>query len=158
WYTEPASDYRFKLTFKQGQRMTDQPVLVATIQATTAEHYLGKSALQIQIDARDEVSTTKAAYKASIDSEGSRDKFSPLVLEPADYYHGFAMKIDPAYYKLPEMGELIFEQWWQGSPYHPPVSLVIVNPADCQKRGWSDAGRDGNFVLMLRDDEHNALN
>jgi hypothetical protein len=158
WYTEPSSDYRFKLTFKQGQRMTEKPVVVGTIQSVTSEHYLGNSALQIQIDARDEIDTTKAAYKASIDSENSRDKFSPLVTQPADYFHGFAMKIDAGFYQLPATGELIFEQWWQGSPYHPPVSLVIVTPADCAVHGWTDAGHDGNFALMLRDDEHNALN
>ncbi|HZZ29999.1 MAG TPA: heparin lyase I family protein, partial [Pirellulales bacterium] len=127
------------------------------IQTVTAEHYSGNSALQIQIDGRDEIDTTKAAYKASIDSVTSYDKFSPRVLEPADFYHGFAMKIDPSYYKLPATGDLLFEQWWQGSPYHPPVSLVIVSPADCAAHGWNNTGRNGNFALILRDDEHDAL-
>ena len=156
-YAEPSSDRQFKLTFKQGQRMTPEPVLVATVSTTTAQHYLGSTALQIQIDARDEVETTKAAYKASIDSASSRDKFAPSVGKPADWYHGFAMKIDPDYCKLPDRGELLFEQWWQGSPFHPPVSLVVVNQHDAAARDWLDAGPSGNFALMLRDDEHNAL-
>src|SRR5262249_16999543 len=137
WYIESGSDYRFKLTFKQGQRMTPEPVLVATVQTSDAEHYAGKSAIQIQIVARDEINTVKPSYKASIDSRTWHDKFSPLVLKPADYYHGFVMKIDPDYYQLPSTKELLFEQWWQGSPYHPPVSLVIVSPADCAARGWN---------------------
>ncbi|HEY2881402.1 MAG TPA: heparin lyase I family protein [Pirellulales bacterium] len=157
-YTEPGSDYHFKLTFKQGQRSTPQPVLVATIRTTTAEHFRGKSALQMQIVDRDEVDTVKAAYKVSIDSEGPRDKFSPLVKEPKDWYHGFAMKIDADYFKLPEQGELLFEQWWQSSPFHPPVSMVIVGPKDATAHGWNDAGPNGHFALLLRDDEHNALN
>jgi hypothetical protein len=157
-YTEPSSSYRFKLTFKQGERNTSEPVLVGALKTTQAEHFRGESAIQIQIDARDEVKSTKAAYKVSIDNVGGHDRFTPLVAKPVDWYHGFAMKIDPAYYKLPDTGELLFEQWWQGTPFHPPVALVIVNPKDCAAKGWTDAGIDGNFALMLRDDDHNALN
>ncbi len=162
-YTEPSSTYRYKLTFKQGQRTTAEPVLVGTLKSTNTEHFRGEAAIQIQINARDEIGTTKAAYKVSIDSVGGHDKFTPQVsvksaAVPVDWYHGFAMKIDPSCYKLPDVGELIFEQWWQGSPFHPPVALVIVNPTDCAAKGWTDAGGNGNFALMLRDDEHDALN
>jgi hypothetical protein len=157
-YTEPSSNYRFKLTFKQGERNTSEPVLVGTLKSTQAEHFRGESAIQIQIDARAEVKSTRAAYKTSIDSVGGHDRFTPQVAQPRDWYHGFAVKIDPSYYKLPDTGELIFEQWWQGSPFHPPVALVIVNPTDCAAKGWTIAGANGNFALMLRDDEHDALN
>jgi hypothetical protein len=156
-YTEPSSNYRFKLTFKQGERNTSEPVLVGTLKSTQAEHFRGESAIQIQIDARDEVKSTKAAYKVSIDSVGGHDRFTPQVAQPRDWYNGFAVKIDPAYYKLPDTGELLFEQWWQGSPFHPPVALVIVNPKDSAAKGWANAGANGNFALMLRDDDHNAL-
>ncbi len=157
-YTEPSSTYRSKLTFKQGQRDTAEPVIVGTLKTTANEHYRGSSAIQIQIDARDEIGTTKAAYKVSIDSVGGHDPFTPQIAEAKDWYHGFAMKIDPEFYELPESGELIFEQWWQGSPFHPPVALVVVNPRDASAEGWSDAGANGSFALMLRDDDHNALN
>jgi len=159
WYAEAGSDYRFKLAFKQGERDTTNPVLVATIKTTSAEHYRGKSALQIEIIARNESArSAKAAYKAAVDISGGPDTFAPPVFKPADWYHGFAMKIDPGYYQLPETGEVLFEQWWQGSPFHPPVSLVIVNQKDALAKGWADAGTNGNFALILRDDEHNADN
>ena len=157
-YTEPGSSYRSKLTFKQGQRNSAEPVLVGTIQTTANEHFCGEAAIQIQINARDEVDTTKAAYKASIDSVGGHDPFTPQVAKPIDWYHGFALKIDPACYKLPENGELMFEQWWQGTPFHPPVALVIVSPAVCAAKGWSDVGGEGNFALVFRDDDHDPLN
>jgi hypothetical protein len=157
-YSEPLSSYQHKLTYKQGQRTTSEPVLVATLQPTTDEHFRGAGALALEIGARDEVDTVKAAYKVSIDSVGGHDKFTPRVAEQKDWYHGFAMKIDPANFSLPSTGELMLEQWWQGTPFHPPVALVIVRPQDAKARGWKHIGDSGNFALMLRDDEHNALN
>jgi hypothetical protein len=157
FYTEPPDHYRSQLTFKQGERNTAAPVLVGTIQTTTNEHYLGTSAFQIEIIARNEsANSAKAAYKASIDSVGGHDRFTPPVAKSIDWYHGFVMKIDPTYYRLPDEGELLFEQWWQGSPFHPPISLVIVNPKDAAARGWTNGGTNGNFALILRDDDHNA--
>ena len=157
WYTEPPANYRSQIAFKQGERNTPAPVLVGTIQTTTNEHYLGQAAFQVQIIARDEsTNSPRAAYKACLDSVGGRDPFTPSIFRPTDWYHGFVMKIDPGYYRLPAEGELLFEQWWQGSPFHPPISLVIVNPKDSAARGWNDAGTNGNFALILRDDEHNA--
>jgi hypothetical protein len=157
-YTEPSSSYQHKLTYKQGQRNTSEPVLVATIAPTTAEHFRGTSALEVQIAARDEIDTVKAAYKVSIDSVGGHDKFTPRVAEPKDWYHGFAMKIDASNFSLPSTGELMLEQWWQGTPFHPPIALVIVSPGDAKSHGWQSIGKVGNFALMLRNDEHNALN
>jgi hypothetical protein len=157
-YTEPSSTYKSKLTYKQGQRNTNEPVLVATLKPTTAEHFRGASALELEIAARDEVDTVKAAYKVSIDSVGGHDKFTPRVADAKDWYHGYAMKIDPTDFSLPSTGELMLEQWWQGTPFHPPVALVIVRPQDAKEHGWKDIGKSGNFALMLRDDEHNALN
>jgi hypothetical protein len=157
WYSEPSTDYRYKLVFKQGERNTTNPVLVATIKPTGAEHYRGKSALQIEIIARNESPrSARAAYKAAVDISGGHDRFAPPVLKPANWYNGFAMKIDSGFYKLPREGEVLFEQWWQGSPFHPPVSLVIVNQKDAIARGWADTGTNGNFALILRDDDHNA--
>jgi Polysaccharide lyase len=155
WYSEPGSSHRFHLAFKQGERDTTNPVLVATMTCTTNEHYRGKSALEICIAARDEVLSKRAAYKAAIDCVGGHDAFAPP-LKPADWFHGFAMKIDAGHYQLPVEGEVLFEQWWQGAPFHPPVAIVIVNPADARARKWGDAGTNGNFALILRDDGHNA--
>jgi hypothetical protein len=157
-FTEPSSSYQHKLTYKQGQRNTNEPVLVATIQPTTDEHFRGTGALALEIAARDEIDTVKAAYKVSIDSVGGHDKFTPRVAEAKDWYHGFAMKIDSVNFSLPSTGELMLEQWWQGTPFHPPVALVVVRPEDARARGSKNTGDSGNFALMLRDDEHNALN
>jgi hypothetical protein len=156
WYTESSSPYRFKLGFKQGERHSTDPVQVATIGSTTKEHYVGNAAIQMEIVARDELKSKKAAYKVTIDSVGPQDSFAPSVVAPRDWYHGFAMKIDPAFYELPSEGHLLFEQWWQGSPFHPPIALVIVNQRESRANGWADAGAKGNFALVLRDDEHNA--
>jgi len=160
WYTEMGTDYRFKVGFKQGERDSKGPVLVATLKPTGAEHCRGTHALQLQIDARSETKSKGAAYKVAIASFKPKDPFSPSVLEARDWYHGFAMKIDAGYYKLPEAQgqEVIFEQFHQGSPFHPPISLMIVNEHDAKARGWTNTGKDGHFALMLIDDDHGPLN
>ncbi len=158
WYSEPSSDYRFKIGFKQAERKSPHPILVATLESTEAEHFQGKAAIKLQIVANEETKSLKAAYKVDIASVKPGDAFSPSLTAAKDWYHGFAMKIDAAHYQLPQESSdaLTFEQWWQGSPFHPPVSLAIVNEADARAKGWADANSDGNFTLVLRDDEHNA--
>ena len=158
WYSEPGSSYRFKLGFKQGERGSPAPVLVATATTTEAEHFKGKAALELKIAAYEERKSRKAAHKVSLSVVSPEDPFAPSVEQVKDWYHGFAMKIDAANYGLlPGAGEkLIFEQWWQGSPFHPPVSLAIINETDARAHGWTDAKANGNFALVLRDDEHNA--
>jgi hypothetical protein len=157
WYSEPASPYMFKLAFKQGLRTSATPILVGTLQTTHAEHFEGASALQLQIDAHTEPDT--AHYKVAIGSVKPGDPFSPSVLTPRDWYHGFAMKIDSTYYQLPSGPQeaTIFEQFHQGSPFHPPIALVLVNAADAAARGWPGGGADGHFGLMLIDDDHGPL-
>ena len=160
WYTEEGTDYQFKVGFKQGERDSKDPVRVATLTPTDAEHFRGTHSLRLQIDARSEARSKGAAYKVAVASFKPKDAFRPPVLEARDWYHGFAMKIDAGYYKLPEGAgqEVIFEQFHQGSPFHPPLSLVIVNERDARERGWKDAGNDGHFALMLIDDDHGPLN
>ena len=159
WYTETDSSARFKLGFKQGARSSATPNLVATVRSTSTEHFKGESAIELKIIANNEVKSLKAAYKVDLSIVKPDDRFSPSAITPKDWYHSFALKIDATDYRLPdEPGqELIFEQWWQGSPFAPPVSLVIFNEGDARARGWSDANPDGNFAIVLRDDEHGAL-
>ncbi len=158
WYSEPNSSYRFKLGFKQGERMSPVPVLVATANTIETEHFRGSKALALQISGHEEKRSLKAAQKVSLSIVSPQDPFSPSVVQAKDWYHGFALKIDPVSYGLlPGAGEeLIFEQWWQGSPFHPPVTLSIINESDARAHGWPDANANGNFALVLRDDEHNA--
>gem|GEM_PF-1921160 len=158
WYSEPTSSHRFKIGFKQGERMSPIPVLVATATTNEAEHFKGKAALELQIAPHEEKKSRKAAHKVSLSIVSPDDPFSPSVVRVKDWFHGFALKIDAASYRLlPEAGEeLIFEQWWQGSPFHPPVTLSIINETDARAQGWADANAHGNFALVLRDDEHNA--
>ncbi|MCX7009177.1 MAG: heparin lyase I family protein, partial [Kiritimatiellaeota bacterium] len=158
WYAEPASAYRFKLGFKQGERNSPTPVHVATLRTTDEEHFKGKSALELQIKAYEEKTSLRAAHKVSISSVSPSDPFAPQVAVPKDWYHSFALKIDAASYRLPrEAGQrLIIEQWWQGSPFHPPVTLTILNETDARSLGWTNTELNGNFALVLRDDTHNA--
>jgi len=173
WYSEAGGKYRFKLGFKQGERNSVTPKLVATATPTQAEHFKGRSAMEFKIIANEEFKMspdhaavvvngkklpTTAAYKVSIASVKPDDPFCPSILKPKDWYHSFAMKIDPKDYRLPEgdTGGLLFEQWWQGSPFHPPVSLMIFNEAVARAKGWADANPSGTFALVLRDD-HSAL-
>jgi hypothetical protein len=124
------------------------------VSTTTAEHYLGNEAFQLQIDAYNEPKSKHAAHKVTIDCVSPGDAYAPSVLKPKDLYNGFAMKIDRTFYSLPKEGEVLFEQWWQGSPHHPPLALVITNEADAKAQGWSDASPNGNFSLILIDDDH----
>jgi hypothetical protein len=158
WYSESTGAYQFKLGFKQGERDSSMPVHVATLRTTGEEHFKGKSALELHIKANVEKKSLRAAYKVSISSVSPKDPFAPQVAVPKDWYHSFALKIDAASYRLPlEVGQrLIIEQWWQGSPFHPPVTLSILNETDARSHGWTDAGTNGNFALVLRDDDHNA--
>ena len=43
-----------------------------------------------------------------------------------------------------------------GFAFHPPVALTIINEIDARSKGWQDANPNGNFALVLRDDDHNA--
>ena len=174
WYSEAGGTHRFKLGFKQGERNTATPKLVATIRPTTAEHFKGDSAIELKIIANQEFKTTPsgqpvmlagkqlpttAAYKVAIASVKPDDPFCPSILKPKDWYHSFAMKINAKDYQLPagNGGVLLFEQWWQGSPFHPPVSLEIFNETTARAKGWADANPNGNFALVLRDDRHDAI-
>jgi hypothetical protein len=157
WYSEPASPEMFKLSFKQGDRNSSHPLLVATAQTTQDEHFQGATALQLQINANTQSGT--AYYKVAVAAVKPGDSFSPSVLEPIDWYHGFAMKIDAHDYQLPSGAKqpLLFEQFHQGSPFHPPVALVILNATDTSAQGWSGGGADGHFALMLIDDDHGPV-
>jgi hypothetical protein len=159
WYSEAGSDYRYKLGFKQGERDSAAPILVATLQPTEAEKYRGNASLELKIIANQEKKSLRAAYKVDISSVKPGDAFSPPIKSPKDWFHSFALKIDAAEYRLPtgKGMELIFAQWWQGSPFHPPVSLAIFNEEDARAQGWADANPDGNFALVLRDDDHDPI-
>lgn len=154
WYAEPGSpDKKFSLGFKQAERGSGNPKQVAFIQTTEAEHFKGKSALELKIIANDPLKPgSTASYKVSFDiSSGGQ----VLVGQPKDWYNSFAMKIDPENFILPTTTPVLFEQWWQGSPYHPPVTMVILNPDQALKKGFTDIGSKGNFAIELRDIEHN---
>ena len=156
WYAEPdCPGQKFSLGFKQGERYSAKPVLVATIKRTDEEHFMGKSALEMQIIARQEnkVGST-AAYKLSFDVSPGK---LVMVGQPKNWYLGFAMKIDPLNYSLlnDKKQSILFQQWWQGSPYHPPVSLQILNQAAVSNLGWKDANPSGNFALAIKDVDHN---
>ena len=155
WYTEPrCANQKFSVGYKQAERKSDNPKMVATIKRTDEEHYNGKSALEIQVIANNpKIRNSTAAYKVCFDvSPGN----TIIIDKPKDWYLGFAMKIDAENYTLPQGAwqPLLFQQWWQGSPYPPPVSLQILNQRDSEKYGWKDANPDGNFALVLRDVEH----
>ena len=42
-----------------------------------------------------------------------------------DYFLGFAMKLSRRHFDDPT-AEILLQQWWQGSPYSPPVSLHMI--------------------------------
>jgi hypothetical protein len=158
WYSEAPGGYRFKLGYKQGERKSPAPILVATLQPTAAEAFRGSRSLELRISGNQELKSLKAAYKVDIASVKPGDPFAPTMDPGKEWLHEFALKIDPAEYQLPQAAgqELTFEQWWQGSPFHPPIALVILNETDARAKGWPDANPAGNFALVLRDDQHNA--
>lgn len=155
-YTEPDESKVFGEDFKQGERNSSHPVLVATITPTTAEHWLGKQSLQFQIIDHDEPGT--AAYKADLAVADGHDSYDGQVVQPNDRYLGFAVKIDPTYYVLPNTAtaDVIISQWHQGSPMHPVVTLSILPPAAAAAQGWP-ATPTGRFALVIRNDKHNPL-
>jgi Polysaccharide lyase len=156
WYSETVSDYRYKLGFKQSDRKSTMPIQVASIRTTTQEKFRGESAIQLSIRANREEKSREAAYKVDIASVKPGDAFTPAIDAPKDWFHAFSLKIDPADYRLSNAADqhLLFEQWWQGSPFHPPISLVVINETDAKRLQWSDANPNGNFALVLRDDDH----
>ena len=66
WYTESGNEYRFKVGFKQGERASADPVSVATLRVTDAEHVQGTHALLFQIDAGYRTSSARIAARRSI--------------------------------------------------------------------------------------------
>lgn len=157
WYLESGQTYRFKLGFKQGERTSSHPVEVATVTVDHANPYHGTPSLALQIIARKEIKPRSTAYyKVSVSSKQERDGLALPLTSGETFVHSFAMKIDPKS-SIDDDAPVIFEQFWQGSPFSAPVSLVMLSANDARGLNWPDAGPRGNFALKLTNDNHAPL-
>jgi hypothetical protein len=157
WYVESGSAYRFKLGFKQGERGSPQPIEVSTVTVDPHERYNGTASIALQIIARSENRPRSTAYyKVSVSSVKPGDPVKLPVRPGENFVQSFAMKIDPKF-SIEDGAPIIFEQFWQGSPFSAPVSLTIVSPADAKRMNWPDVGPRGNFSLKINNDDHAPL-
>ncbi len=91
----------------------------------SAQHYVGTKSIAMKID-------PVASYAA-----GDVDKVNHRISSGNDSfalgfgvkrYTGFAINIPSTHFQIPEVGrKLMLAQWWQGSPYGPPVRLAITD-------------------------------
>jgi hypothetical protein len=157
WYVESGTPYRFKLGFKQGERASAHPVEVATVSVDPAERYDGTPSIVLQIIARHEDEPRSTAYyKVSVSSKQEKDMVKLPLLGGETLVHAFAMKIDPKSW-IADGAPVVFEQFWQGSPFAAPVSLIMFSPDDARGMNWPDVGPRGNFAIKLNDDDHGPL-
>ena len=157
WFVQSGNPYRFKLGFKQGERTSTHPIEVATVTVDPRERYQGTASIALQIIARHENQPRSTAYyKVAVSIKQEKDHFKLPLTGGETFVQSFAMKIDPKS-SLQDGSPVIFEQFWQGSPFAAPVSLTMVSPHDAYAKKWTDVGRLGNFALKLNDDDHAPL-
>jgi hypothetical protein len=154
-----ASGYEYKLGYKQGERATQDPVEVAKITINRRVGHPRPPSLEIEIAARQEDNPKSTAYyKASLSIIKPTDGDRLSVLQRRVIRHSFDMLIDPQTFLIANKAPVEFQQFWQGSPFSAPVSLSMVSRSDAEAAGWRDAGRDGNFSLTIKNDDHEPLN
>ena len=158
WYTSNTGVKCFKLGFKQAERDTPSPLKVATATIVSDEAFNGTSAVQLELNAHLEAKPGSTAwYKSALSAIGSGQDVKLSVGQSKGIFHGFAMKIERRNFSLPDTGELIFEQFWQGSPFHPPVALAMWSKKSAIANGWNNVSDAGSFGLIISDDDHLPL-
>jgi hypothetical protein len=91
---------------------------------TSSEAFQGSHSIGMEIDPTGNITpngTDKVNHRLSSAGSGSRDSFA-LDFNQAKYT-GFAVKLGE--FDVPSKS-LLLAQWWQGSPYSPPLQLEII--------------------------------
>ncbi|MBO3459242.1 polysaccharide lyase [Aetokthonos hydrillicola Thurmond2011] len=98
---------------------------------SSSEFYKGSSSIGMEIDPTENLTpngTDKVNHRISSAGSGSNDSFALDFNQPK--YTGFAVKLGE--FDVPSKS-LLLGQWWQGSPYSPPLQLEIIpdsNPSN----------------------------
>ncbi len=104
---------------------TPQATWVRTPWISPSQYYLGSHAIGMEIDP---VSTYALSDVDKVNHrlESGNDSFALTFGNKR--YTGFALKLPSANFQIPDSGrKLMLAQWWQGSPYGPPVRMEITN-------------------------------
>lgn len=156
WYSELDNSHRFHIAYKQADRDSGHPSEVASAIVTRSEHFSGNSSIALSISSfRERNPRSTAFYKVSISNISNvLLKEFRSIHDNTEVIHKFSMKIDGDGFSLSPNQDVGFEQFWQGSPFHPPVSLRMMSEEDALQRGWGEHSRFGHFALCLINDDH----
>jgi hypothetical protein len=99
---------------------------VRTPWLSPSQHYLGSKSIGMEIDPQ-AVYASGDVDKVNHRLSSGNDSFA-LGFGGIKRYTGFALELPSANFQIPEAGrKLMLAQWWQGSPYGPPVRMEITN-------------------------------
>jgi hypothetical protein len=98
---------------------------VRTPWLSPSQHYVGAHAIGMEIDSSSDP-TTPTVDKVNHRLCSGNDSFA--LTWGVKRYTGFALELPSANFQIPLAGKkLMLAQWWQGSPYGPPVRIAITN-------------------------------
>ena len=96
---------------------------VRTPWISPSQAYAGQHSIGLEVDAQTDFSAG-AVDKVQQRISSGDDSFA--LTWGVKRYTGFALKLPSANFQIPT-DRLMIAQWWQGSPYGPPVRLEITN-------------------------------
>ena len=148
----------FQSGYKQADRDSANPIKVSQASINSREKFNEHSSIELEVNAHAESKQNSTAwYKVAVSALESGGKKQLSVLASASIFHGFAMKIDPRNFAVPDHG-IVFEQFWQGSPFHPPIALTMEKAdASLNQPSTSEQKIGDRFVLSIADDADGAI-
>jgi len=155
--TDGAGGAPVPFVYKDADRKSDQPIKVGSVRLDGAEADGDVLAMSVD-DVRPNKPDSTAAYKVAlhmpmrqVNRDILKNAFDDGVLKLSS---SFSMKIDSAGSSFRACGHVIFHQFWQGTPFHPALTLAIVSDKDLREgdKGSIEAG--ARFELRIANDDH----
>jgi hypothetical protein len=146
-----------RFAYKQADRKSADSTTVASARLDNSEP--GGNVLTLSIDdTKPKKQDSTAAYKVALTMkvrELDRDiqvhAFDDGILKLSS---SFSMKIDGAVSSFRNGAPVIFHQFWQGSAFHPALTLAIVSDRDVPEGDKSAAEASAHFEVRIANDDH----
>lgn len=146
-----------RFAYKQADRKSADPATVAFATLDNSESDGNVLALSID-DATPKRQGSTAAYKVALTvqvrqviGDIQKNAFEDGTLKLSS---SFYMKIDSAVSSLRTGAPVIFHQFWQGTPFHPALSLAIVSDRDVADGSKAAFETGAHFEVRIANDDH----
>lgn len=146
-----------RFAYKQADRLSGDATTVASARLDSSEP--GGNVLALSIDdTKPKKQDSTAAYKVAltmpvrqVDRDIQEHAFDDGVLKLTS---SFSMKIDGAVSSFKNGAPVIFHQFWQGSAFHPALTLAIVSDRDVPEGDKGAAEASAHFEVRIANDDH----